>query len=158
MSENNGEKEVYFTHPVTGAQHKLYFQNAKSMTVPIDPGQKRELYIMQVMYEIEPALPQGDTLQFDSTVQHRVEYNVSGSGYFPDATSSIGIIGGADGPTSVFFSSRKNGNTVPCGVHGLPLHSCFSVPSFTREDSFHFHMEGINTIFLDGQEITFGIE
>ncbi|MCG1011652.1 Na+-transporting methylmalonyl-CoA/oxaloacetate decarboxylase subunit beta [Tepidanaerobacter sp. GT38] len=154
MSLGEMEKEICFTNPVTGEKHTLYFQNAQSIKIPFGPGFNRQLHIMQSMYEIEPALPQGHSLQFDSSMQYKEEPEVSDDKYkfSPAATSSIGIIGGADGPTSVFISSKGSGN-LTCGAHGLPLYTCFSVPSFQEEDTFHFHLEGINEVICDSKEI-----
>ncbi|MFY9218301.1 MAG: Na+-transporting methylmalonyl-CoA/oxaloacetate decarboxylase subunit beta [Tepidanaerobacteraceae bacterium] len=152
MSAGEREKEIHFIHPVTGTQHKLYLQNASSIKVPLGEALKRDLYIMQAMYEIEPALPQSDSLQFDSSFQYTEEPEVLGDIYSPSAVASIGIIGGADGPTSIFISSKESGKTVPCGMHGLPLHSCYSVPSFQKENASLFHLEGINTILYDSEE------
>lgn len=154
MSVDEKEKQLCFNHPVTGQKHKLYFQNANSIKIPIGADQERDLYIMQSMYEIEPALPQGDTLQFDSSMQHIEKLETLHDKYSPTFAASIGIIGGADGPTSIFISSKGNGKTVPCGLHGLPLHSCYCVPSFAKEDTSHFHLEGINTKYHDSEEFT----
>lgn len=154
MSVDEKEKEIHFTHPVTGTKHKLYFQNANSMKIPIGAHQERDLYIMKSMYEIEPALPQGDTLQFDSSIQYIDMPEIAEAKYSPSSVASIGIIGGADGPTSIFISSKGVGKTAPCGLHGLPLYSCYSVPSFAKEDTSHLHLEGINTKYHDSEEFT----
>lgn len=105
---------------------------------------------MQSMYEIEPALPQGDTLEFDSSIQ----YTETPEGKFsPTATSSFGIIGGSCGPTAIFISSKEK--NIPHGLHGLPLCSCFSVPSFEKKDIGCFILEGINTERCDSKEYNF---
>lgn len=152
MVEDEKEKEINFNHPVTGTKHKLYFQNAEIIQIPVGVGPNRELNIMQLMYEVEPALPQGDYLQFDSSIEYMEKPKILNDRYIPDSAASIGIIGGADGPTSIFISSKGNGKNARGGLHGLPLHSCCSVPSFEKERTWHFHLEGINTKHQDSKE------
>lgn len=152
MSVGEKEKEISLVHPMTETKHKLYFQNAKRIKIPLGEGPKEELYIMQPMYEIEPALPPGHTLQFDSSIWYLKEPELPLDKFSPTSAATIGIIGGADGPTSIFIASKGRGQSGPCGLHGLPLYSCYSMPSFTDEDTFHFHLEGINTLHNDSQE------
>lgn len=153
MSADEKQKELCFTHPVTGEKYTLYFQSAESTELPIKTEGNRSVYIMQSMYEIEPALPQTDMLQFGSSIQYTSIPEISDDKFSPASASSIGIIGGADGPTAVFISSKEKGKTVlPRGLHGLPLHSCLSVPSFCKGKSFHFHLEGINTEVRESKE------
>ncbi|WIV13730.1 sodium ion-translocating decarboxylase subunit beta [Proteiniborus sp. MB09-C3] len=143
MSVNEEQKELCFNHPITGIKHTLFFQNAETTEFPITINRNRILYNMHLMYEIEPALPQGDTLQFGTSIQY-TEPEPIVDGFSPDSASSIGIIGGADGPTAIFISSSDKGKKIPCGHHGLPLHSCLSVLSFQNEDASNFIIEGIN--------------
>jgi hypothetical protein len=75
--------------------------------------------------------------------------------YTPTAGASIGIIGGAFGPTGIFLSGKGKEENPPKGLHGLPLYSCFSVPSFEREGTYHFFLEGINTIKYDSSEYNY---
>jgi hypothetical protein len=112
----------------------------------------RSFYAVQAMYEIEPALPQGDSLQFNSSIQYT---EIPEDGFSPTAASSIGIIGGAHGPTAIFVTAKNKEETVPRGVHGLPLYSCFSVPGFSKEDALHFVLEGINIKHCDSKEYNF---
>ena len=150
VSVDEREKQLCFNHPITRIKHTLYFQSAKSMELPID--QNCDFYIMQLMYEIEPALPQGDTLQFGSSIKYTETPEISDDKFSPTSAASIGIIGGADGPTAIFISSKGE---VPCGLHGLPLHICFSVPSFQKEEPSNFVLEGINTKDRDSEEYNF---
>jgi hypothetical protein len=41
------------------------------------------------------------------------------------------------------------------GLPGLPLHNCFTIPSFQKGDSWHFVLEGINTIKCAEKEYNF---
>lgn len=152
MSSEDHEKAISFRHPITGIMHTLYFQSSEPVEIPLDPGKNRSFYAVQSMYEIEPALPEGDTLQFKSGIQY-TEPPVDKSS--PAAVSSIGIIGGACGPTAIFVSSKGRENSVPRGVHGLPLNICFSVPGFKKADAWQFIIEGINIKKYDSMEYGF---
>lgn len=149
MTANDNSKEICFKHPVTGIVHKLYFQNPEYMEIPLEEG-KPYFHIVQLNYEIEPALPQGDNLQFDSSIQYTME-QLEGS-FSPTAVSSIGIIGSAHGPTSIFLSGKSGKKEIPQGLHELPLYNCFSVPNFQKDDTYHFILEGINVNKYDGRE------
>lgn len=147
-----GQKEVCFVHPKTGTTHSLYFQNPKLVEMPMEKDGNRRFYAVQAMYEIKPTLPQGDSLQFNSSIQYSVP---PGDRFSPTTAASIGIIGGACGPTAIFTASKNKEKTAPCGLHGLPLHSCFSVPGFKKEDTMHFVLEGINIKNCGGKEYNF---
>lgn len=152
ISDKDDQKEICFVHPKTGITHTLYFQESELMEMPLGAGRNRSFYTMQAIYEIEPALPQGDTLQFSSSIQYTEPQE---DRFSPNAASSIGIIGGACGPTSIFIAGNDGEKTVPCGLHGLPLHCCFSVLSFRKEDALHFILEGINMKSHDSKEYNF---
>lgn len=154
MPAENNQKEICFKHPITGIMHTIYFQNTESLKMPLGANENSSFYVMQSMYEIEPALPKGDTLQFNSSIQYAepVEDRL-----MPAAASSIGIIGGADGPTAIFVSSAGKKNSVPRGLHELPLYICFSVPNFQKLDTWQFILEGINIKKYDGMEYEFQI-
>lgn len=151
MSEKDNEKVVCFKYPITEITHTLYFQNARLVEVPTGPDVNRSFYTTQLMYKIEPALPEGDTLRFNSSIQFT---EPSEDKFKPIAASSIGIIGGAHGPTSIFITA-KGEKSIPRGLHGLPLHNCFSVPSFKKDDTSHFLLEGINIKKFDSIEYYF---
>lgn len=123
------------------------------MELPIKAENNYNLHYMLSMYEIEPALPQGETFQFGSSVQYNELKPLVDNKFSPMATS-IGIIGGADGPTSVFISSKGKEKSIHRGLHGLPLHNCLSIPSFEKEQNFLFHLEGINTKHYEGKKYT----
>lgn len=151
MTDEDKCKEVPFNHPVTGETHKLYVQNAEMIKVPLGGDADQSLYAINAMYEIEPALPKEDHLQFNSSVQNSNPVDVSGIKDTSQA-SAIGIIGGADGPTAIFTADRCEQNSISCGLHGLPLHSCISVPMFSKEAAAHFTLEGINVKTGDRKE------
>jgi hypothetical protein len=149
MLLNEKEKKFCFVHPQTGVTHTLYFQNTETVEIPSGTDEKGSLYMTHAMYEIEPALPRADTLQFDGTIQYTPPPKDKLS---PIATSSVGIIGGATA-VGVLFRDRRNDGS--CGLHGLPLQSCLSVPSFQKEATAHFILEGINTKRCDSKAYNF---
>lgn len=144
MSIDEKPKEISFGHPVTKTKHTLYLHGSNFSELPIRADENSNLYIMQSMYEIEPVLPLGDTLQFDSSIQYTQIKEILDNKFCPTAASAIGIIGGSDGPTSIYISSKGKAKTVPVGLHGLPLYSCYSVLSSKNEGTAHFVLEGIN--------------
>ncbi|MDD4753981.1 MAG: hypothetical protein PHT78_12195, partial [Desulfitobacteriaceae bacterium] len=148
ISPREKEKVICFKHPGTGTTHTLYFQNAELVEVPLGADGKRRIYVGQLMYEIEPALPAGDKLTFNSSFQYTEPPEDK---FSPAAASSIGIIGGADGPTTIFVTNNKE-ETIPRGLHGLLLHRCFSLPGFHQKDTLHFVLEGINREIYESKE------
>ncbi len=152
MSTQEKEKVVCFKHPRTGITHTLYFQNGELVELPLGADGKRRIYVGQLMYEIEPALPAGDKLTFNSSFRYTEPPEDK---FSPTAASSIGIIGGADGPTSICVTNNKE-ETIPRGLHGLPLHRCFSVPGFHQKDTLHFVLEGINREIYESKAFELG--
>jgi len=150
--DKENRREICFIHPKTGITHTLYFQNAEPVEMPMGIETEHRLYTVQAMYEIDPPLPQGDSLQFNSSIQY-TEFSEDRLGLA--SASSIGIIGGACGPTAIFAAVKNKEETAPCGFHGLPLHCCFSVPSFHKEDTSNFVLEGINVKVYDSEEYGF---
>jgi len=162
MSEYEKQKTVCFKHPITQVTHTLYFQDAEFVKIPLQPSGDSCAYVLKAAYEIEPALPQGERLEFNSTVQERLELDGTvqyeeqpEEKYAPASVSSIGIIGSADGPTSVFMATKGNTDKAAGGLHGLPLNYCFSVPVFKKENTIHFILEGINIKVYDIKEFEF---
>ena len=155
VSDAKTQKEVCFQHPITGTNHTLYFQGTEAVEIPLGEGGNQSFYATQAIYEIDPELPYGDRLQFNSSMQY-TEPKPTGDRFAPTAAASIGIIGGADGPISVFLTTINNREGMPKGKHGLPLHSCCSVPGFYKDDTSRFVLEGINIKELDSQEYKFG--
>lgn len=146
---NEKEKKLCFVHPLTGVIHTLHFQNTDTVEIPSATDKKSSLYATHAMYEIEPALPLGDTLQFDSSIQYT---QLPKNNFSSSATSSIGIIGGATAFGVIF---RNKVNSASCGLHGLPLQNCLSMPSFQKEATAHFILEGINTKKSDSKVYDF---
>jgi hypothetical protein len=78
MSVDEKRRSFVLIIPVTGIKHTLYFQMLNRWNFPLEQTRNRNFYIMQSMYEIEPALPQGDTLQFEavSNIQRHRRYQM----------------------------------------------------------------------------------
>lgn len=146
------QKEISFKHPVSGITHILYYQDVEFVEMPLCRDENRKLYVAQSLYEISPELPQGDTLQFNSSIQYS---ETQEDKFSPTAASSIAIIGGADGPTAVFITAKNKEKMIPVGIHELPLHSCFSVPKLYKKSTSNFVIEGININNFDSKEYNF---
>lgn len=138
-------RSILFTHPTTGIQHALYYQMSEEIEIPFGSKGIRNFYAHQGLYEIEPSLPVGDSLQFGSGSQFIKSIQQQGK---QNEAASIGIIGGADGPTSLLLT--ENGQPLN-GPHGLPLHACLSAPTLKKDTTAHFVLEGINSMKLPSQ-------
>lgn len=152
ITNKESKKTVYFNHPITGITHTLHFQNPEFLEVPMDMETNQHFYFSNFMYEIDPDLPRGNTLQFNSSIL----YTESAKDNFsPTATSSIGIIGRTCGPTSTFISKTAEEENISLGSHGLILHNCFSILSLEKGDVYNFALEGINIEKYDSKEYKF---
>lgn len=149
LTGGDGSKEITFTHPVTRNVHTLWFRMAEALEVPLMGGSPK-VYAATAEYEMEPALPSGDALQFGGG-----SYGEKRDGDICGPAASIGIIGGADGPTALFVATGRTDRAAPRGPHGLPKHRCLSVPAFQREQSWRFVIEGVSTTVCDGREFSF---
>ena len=148
-------------HPVTGETHTLWFQSAETQVVK---RSQPVLYLTSVSYEVEPPLGEGERLQFDSSIQYRPprenqfqpqamnDVLVAGLDPAPEA-ASIGIIGGADGPTAIFCASREAVQN--CGAHGLPLHTAFARPSLKPGQPAEVLLEGLTIPVAPSREFHF---
>lgn len=154
MTEQDVVKEVRFEHPVTGVTHTLYFQSPRTEEIPLNEAGSKSFFITRLMYETDPALPEGDRLQFDSSSQFVTE--PPKGLLMPAATTYVGIIGGADGPTAAFIGGGSNEVGIMNGLHGLPLHSCCSVPGFTDRNPSLFILKGIHVKTYDSMEYQLG--
>lgn len=140
MSLEENLIEISFTHPITGIEHTLYFQNPEVLEI-------QGLYFIQSMYEIEPELAEGSNLQFDSSIHYGGMSIVDTDS---SSAASIGIIGGANGATAILIAGKdKEANY---GQKGLPLHNALSMPSLERQDVYKFILEGINIRIGESEE------
>ena len=127
VSEREGSgryTEISFLHPETQILHTLYLQKEELERLPGDTP----LWVAPILYEIRPPLSPGEELCFDSSIS--IPQTGDGFGFSPEATgsASIGIIGGADGPTAIFTGGLHT-KELPRGTHGGSLHYTFAKPS-----------------------------
>ncbi|MGE5496367.1 MAG: hypothetical protein ACM3S4_13810 [Burkholderiales bacterium] len=148
--------QIEFANPATNQTHTLYVGKAETMKLPVTQGMSRSLHAALAAYEIDPELPEGSTLVFNSSIESDA---AAGPGEFMEnegrGAASIGIIGGADGPTAIFVGTKENR---PRGPHGLPLYLCFSQPSFTESAAYSFYIEGLSATRIGETVITLGNE
>lgn len=107
---------VRFTHPVTGKAHTLHVVEYEAQEMDTshfpDSGQwEYPTHYTSMTYVVEPELPKGeltarDCGQGDPLRPRQVEpYGPTAAG-----AASIGIIGGADGPTTIILANGKTGH------------------------------------------------
>lgn len=157
VPEEGEEKEASFSHPLTGAVHRLYFQNPVSTELSQGANGHPSLYLASGVYQVDPPLPSSDQLQFNQ----RVQYSMKPEGlYSPTASSQaiIGIIGGADGPTFILHSRNEDSKedrerAISNVQRPLPYHACLTVPVLNKEDKRFFHIEGLSVETENSQEI-----
>lgn len=108
-----------FDCPVTGQRHTLTVQDVQADEVPSKrdfmPGMEFPTHYRMMRYTITPELPDGAVQVFDcaeSDQPRRIEPVPPENPYQPQATNccSIGIIGGADGPTAIMVGVPEQGN------------------------------------------------
>lgn len=106
-SPKKGTKFI-FTHPVTGIEHTVIIQSIEKQELDIQKLQSDEFeyptHFTMMSYTLTPELPGrefsiNDCLQSDSP-QRKQQLNTN-------VASAIGIIGGADGPTAVFLTTKN---------------------------------------------------
>ena len=168
LPAGNADKQVDLTDPATGTAHRLYFSDTVIKQFPF--GQPHGLYTMLARYEIDPALPERSSISFkssisfDQPIQEELlktadisadECSLKTPGSLRSA-AAIGIIGGADGPTSIFVSGKEKRRLY--GPHGLQLHDCFSIPAFAEKDAGFFTIEGITAKHIDKKTFILGAE
>ena len=139
LSELDRKKEIKFKHPTTAIEHTLYFQIEESFELPEQAMLGEKFYATSATYEIAPPFNKKERLAFDSTLSYTRKATHA---YAPQSASSIGIIGGASGPTSIFLA--RKGEELPKGPHGLILHTCFSKISTDKEEGAQFILQGIH--------------
>lgn len=166
---------IVFQHPVTGQPHTLTLRQGKEEELPMDFSGFPQLYCASAYYEITPPLPKGEYLQFQTAMQG--DFSLEESSILEDACSvgvivspergeseesigwdesknveNIGIIGSADGPTSILIATQDSGEM---NSEGLPLASCFSVPSTKKPQTYRFELSSIQIQVLDKQIFEF---
>lgn len=103
----SSEKPIYeleIEHPVTKEKYVLSFERGEEESWQMEDLQ---CYATSAAYEIKPNLKKGERLNFDSSINYTKKSRKK-SVYEPESTcsASVGIIGGADGPTVMFLAGK----------------------------------------------------
>ncbi len=119
---------IVFSHPVTGAEYTLTVQEYEKQEMDMDRIFQSDwvypTHYHQMTYTVEPEMEKGMMTIQDCTDGDRpVMKKQEPDSFRPVATASIGIIGGADGPTSVFIAGRSAAriNSVCSSLHFEPV-------------------------------------
>lgn len=109
-------KTVLLTDPRTGLTHTLRVISVTQETAecgPLPGGVQLPTEYCEMRYTLEPPLPAGEMLLQDAAPGDTVRTVVTADGLSAEESAcSIGIIGGADGPTAVFVSGCAAGEDV----------------------------------------------
>ena len=150
-----GVQEECFVHPQTQENYTLYFQDIKQEELKMPMGNEKRLFrFAQVSYEIDCELPGGNQLQFNTNLTVQQPSAQDDGVHYPDSAASIGIIGGSDGPTAIFFG-QKHDTVVPTGINGLPLHFCTAPLPIGDVEKVQVLLEGINIKCEDSETFTY---
>lgn len=105
-------KEVPLTDPRTGLPHILRVISLKQETMEqnslLARGMVYPRKYTELRYTLEPPLPAGDFTVQDATPNDEVRFSSAEDGISMEGSACIGIIGGADGPTAIFVSEKKD--------------------------------------------------
>ena len=112
---------VTFAHPVTGEEYTLTVEELILATLPPHVGVPS--YFTRMSCTITPEPPKRSLSIVDCGGSAPIS-SIGGDGMTPDESAAIGIIGGADGPTSVIVMSTPRGERKP------GLHTACSRPRF----------------------------
>lgn len=129
------EIDISFTHPITGEIHKIEFKWEEQIEIPFPKAEIRKVYGEMASYRITPLLGEEEYLEFDQSMQFK-QRKISTQKYVPESTGSIGIIGGASGPTSVFIAKGKDANKI---------RYCYSKLS-EHPENHTFYLKGIRVL------------
>lgn len=106
-------KEVPLTDPRTGLPHILRVISLKQETMEqnslLARGMVYPRKYTELRYTLEPPLPAGDFTVQDATPNDEVHFSSAEDGVSMEGSACIGIIGGADGPTAVFVTTKEKG-------------------------------------------------
>lgn len=126
--------EVRFPHPITGTEHVLKVMEFSEQTMEKDPFPERQMewpgHFKQLKYTLTPELPDGKIRIFDCAGSDVPKKRLAADGNVSDrkdqsgsGAAAIGIIGGADGPTSIFIAEkvRENVHLAFSALHFEPV-------------------------------------
>lgn len=127
LSSDKPTYEFEMEHPVTKEKYVLSFERGEE-----DRWQMEDLqcYVTSATYEITPPLKMGERLNIDSSINYSKKPRKK-SAYEPESTcsASIGIIGGADGPTVMFLTGKAEKK------------ECFSKITFEAQKEAEFELK-----------------
>ncbi len=124
---NKAGDTVAFTHPSTGTEYKLTVQEYEKQEMNMEHIFRQDLeyptHYHQMTYTIEPELEKGVMTIADCTEGDRPrQKEEKHDPYHPVAAASIGIIGGADGPTALIIGNRSVKLSAACSsLHYEPV-------------------------------------
>ncbi|WP_156989989.1 hypothetical protein [Caproicibacter fermentans] len=124
-------REIEFVHPVTGNAHRLIVESLEGTDLNLvfhSMTSSRHRYCPLLRYVIDPPLPETDKL----------EVRQEGSQMCSSAGGAIGVIGGADGPTAVFFGDPL------FGPRGLPVRQVFLSPAESIPEQVRIRIPFLN--------------
>lgn len=139
----DANKELILTSPVNGGQYTLHVDKVEQQELPEDmlalhqsrhPKLQYPSHYLTVSYHIEPELPENAFLLQSAGKGDQPR------GQSAQAASGISVIGGADGPTSIFIAGkrdRKQGRIAITALHFEPIERELWQPVFMikeRED------------------------
>lgn len=104
---------VRFRHPLTGTEHILSVRSVENRQLPNrafrDPQYEFPINYIELLYALDPDIPDSrfalkDIRHSDQPRRRKNAGGLYGESDGENAGGSIGIIGGADGPTAIFMA------------------------------------------------------
>lgn len=129
-----GER-ISFTHPVTGQPHTLTVLGLEAQSLSLSPqqgGYELPNHCVAMTYKLEPELEEKRFRVLDCS-QSDAPRIIASNGNTETNASTIGIIGGADGPTAVAILGRNAGETPQA-------HSALSALHFEPQSEVEWRM------------------
>ena len=146
-------KQESFVHPITQLTHTITFIEAEQIEIAQPMFGNAPIYFSQVSYEIDPELPEGESLLFSSTGAMPWHTSDPFDESNEASVAAIGIIGGSDGPTMILVPNRERNNCMQ-DDRGRNIYECLSVPSNTNDEHIHLALDGIEKDGFQGGTIT----
>jgi len=120
-------EEIEFVHPVSSDKHtlKVIAFNDEILNMH-DESHDWPSHYIEMKYVITPELPKRSYYLKDTSRGDNPKTRVNASGYLPEESAAIGIIGGADGPTAVFVASGERTaeyRSIASSLHFEPVDS-----------------------------------
>ena len=149
LSAESPRSSLPFQNPVDGRQYTVTLERDEEFSFPPAAGQE-DLFVTSAWYKIDPPLPEGQKLQFDSSIQYAARPRMDS---VPEEAGCIGIIGGADGPTTVLLAGTGEDFTSGAGAR----QSCFSTLTMQKTPRAEFRIQGIQRTWPDSRAYSFEV-